>query len=743
MDPLSCAASVIAVIQLAGALADVCGDYIKKVKNAQKDINDLNGEINSLKSILESLNSVLRGPAGDKLVTLQKISDDIGKCKVILKNLSDKINPETTQSSIRRQGFRHWKWPLQRQEIDEAISQLKGYTSLFVAALQIDHVRSTDRLERKFDLRNLKIVEEAIYDSFENKHKECLPETRTELLRQVQDWAESPHGKCIYWLKGGAGTGKSTISRTIIGQLNAKKLLAASFFFERSEEGRNNMKWLFSTLAQQLAITVPELGPEIQKAVEVDPYISGKVPAEQFKKLLLQPLINLDLGRTVTLVAIIDALDECQSDADNDDHDIRVLLRLLPRVQESKSVRLRFFLTSRPELPIRLGFKAVKDNLQNMDLHNIPTSEITHDISIFLEHSFSRIRANHDLPAEWPGKEAINDLLARTVPLFISAATMCRFINTTYDPQDRLQNVLNDKTSYVSEMARTYLPVLNQLLVGENEWEAPRLVQRFKDIVGPIIVLATPLSVNALSQLLGMKSSITSDNIKSLLKWLHSVLIIPDNPELPVRLQHLSFRDFLLHSTTKANKQSEKFWIDEEAMHQRLSNQCLVVMDSMLKKNICMLPDDSLQRSEINSDSINKHLPPELQYACRYWTQHMMQSQDTTDAVERACSFLRKHLLHWMEVMSILGFMSEVIRAITRLQSAIQDNKYSELSEFLYDARRFVLKNRHLAETAPLQLYSSGLIFCPEGSITRRIFNNNLSGWSQLPKWPSHLTASN
>jgi hypothetical protein len=248
-----------------------------------------------------------------------------------------------------------------------------------------------------------------------------------------------------------------------------------------------------------LAITVPELGPEIQKSVETDPYISGKEPAEQFNKLLLQPLINLDLGRTITLVAVIDALDECQSDADNDDHDIKVLLRLLSRVQESKSVRLRFFLTSRPELPIRLGFEAVKDNLQHLDLHNIPTSEITQDISIFLDYSFSRIRYNHGLPAEWPGEEAINDLLARTVPLFISAATLCRFISTTWDPQDRLQNVLNDKSSYVSEMARTYLPVLNQLLVGQNEWETPRLVQRFKEIVGPIIVLATPLSVNALS----------------------------------------------------------------------------------------------------------------------------------------------------------------------------------------------------------------------------------------------------
>jgi hypothetical protein len=140
MDPLSCAASVIAVIQLAGALADICGDYIKRVKNASKDIDDLNGEINSLRSILESLNDVLRGPGADKLITLRKIFDDVGKCKLTLKNLSNKINPETTQSSTRRRVFRHWKWPLQRVEVDEAISQLKGYTSRFVTAMQIDHV---------------------------------------------------------------------------------------------------------------------------------------------------------------------------------------------------------------------------------------------------------------------------------------------------------------------------------------------------------------------------------------------------------------------------------------------------------------------------------------------------------------------------------------------------------------------------------------------------------------------------
>jgi predicted NACHT family NTPase len=38
-----------------------------------------------------------------------------------------------------------------------------------------------------------------------------------------------------------------------------------------------------------------------------------------------------------------------------------------------------------------------------------------------------------------------------------------------------------------------------------------------------------------------------------------------------------------------------------------------------------------------------------------------------------------------------------------------------------------------MAETEPLQLYSSALVFCPRCSITREIFNNKLSNWLQLP----------
>lgn len=74
---------------------------------------------------------------------------------------------------------------------------------------------------------------------------ECLSGTRVELLREVEDWTKSPDGKCIFWLNGMAGTGKSTIFQTIAGHLKQQYLLGASFFFKRGEEGQGTAKKLF------------------------------------------------------------------------------------------------------------------------------------------------------------------------------------------------------------------------------------------------------------------------------------------------------------------------------------------------------------------------------------------------------------------------------------------------------------------------------------------------------------------
>ncbi|KAJ6054863.1 hypothetical protein N7499_005813 [Penicillium canescens] len=81
-------------------------------------------------------------------------------------------------------------------------------------------------------LDKLPIANGAAFDSYTDRHEdECLPGTRTELLNEIAEWAVSQHGKYIFWLNGMAGTGKSTISRTVAKRFKQEKILGASFFF--------------------------------------------------------------------------------------------------------------------------------------------------------------------------------------------------------------------------------------------------------------------------------------------------------------------------------------------------------------------------------------------------------------------------------------------------------------------------------------------------------------------------------
>ncbi|KAL3248946.1 hypothetical protein ABHI18_011836 [Aspergillus niger] len=158
-----------------------------------------------------------------------------------------------------------------------------------------------------------------------------------------------------------------------------------------------------------------------------------------------------------------------------------------------------------------------------------------------------------------------------------------------------------------------------------------------------------------------------------------------------------------------------------------------------LKKNICSLESYGTMRSDIDLKSINHYLLPELQYSCRYWIHHLARSKDPMSQVNDILTFLKEHFLHWLESMSILGITSEAIIAVNSLLQLtkweIQDTSSNEIYVFLLDARRFILKFAQIVDTAPLQLYSSGLIFAPHRSLIRETFERELPAWlSRGPK---------
>ncbi|KAJ6003746.1 WD40-repeat-containing domain protein [Penicillium canescens] len=567
---------------------------------------------------------------------------------------------------------------------------------------------TVEYLDQKIDLKRLEGAIEAGFESFSDRDEvQCLQGTRTELLQQIMEWAISPSQKGIFWLKGMAGTGKSTISQTVARSLKDIHYLGASFFFKRGEGDRGNAKKFFPTLTRQLMLGISGLRSGVQKALDHDPDISTKSLREQFEKLLLQPLLNLgQLGRQPqTAVMVIDALDECDHD-----QDVRNIIRLLPLLQKVKAVRLRIFLTSRPELPISLGFSAIGDHeYHDLALHEIPEEVTEHDIHLFLQDRFMKIKHETGISQDWPGDDVIQELVAMSVPLFISAATVCRYVgNSKWEPTRRLAELLQDQARYATKMDKTYLPILMRLLddPDSDELEKEQLLQEFQKIIGVIILLAIPFSVNTLSRFLSIEPKLISHRLDS----FQSVLNVPTNRVLPVRILHLSFRDFLVQS-------NGKFRVDEPNKHKEIALNCLKIMRSHLQKNICNLESPGTHRANIDPHSLRQCLPPELEYSCRYWTHHLELSKASSSEMEDVSLFLQKHFLHWVEALSLLGLASDVIVMLNVLQRIIPGGHHSKISDFLQDAKRFTLKNRQMADDAPLQLYCSGLIFAPTKAI--------------------------
>jgi hypothetical protein len=514
------------------------------------------------------------------------------------------------------------------------------------AGLRLDRIDDeVSKILRILQNFSLPVAEGASYDSYENQRGEkCLPGTRHDLLRKIMDWAETSD-KCIFWLNGSAGTGKSTISRTVAELFKGKGQLGASFFFKRDEANRSNARRFISTITKQLMASNRQLAPGIAKAIQDDADLSTKALSQQFEKLLLQPLSEGEQQET-TSVIVIDALDECKED------DVEILLELLPRLQESKSVRLRIFLTSRPELAIRRGFQQNQD-YQGLVLQDAPGVE--DDIRIFFNHEFSQIKKRRKVPGDWPGDETVEKLVKMSVPLFIFAATVCRFVGEDYEvPEDQLDMILqHPHWTSSSQMERIYRPILEHRLKN-----SPALKRDFHAIVGVTILLSDPLSVNGLSGLIGMQER----TIAARLDAFHSVLSVPTDSCKPVRILHLSFQEFLV--STK----EEDFHLDEKVTHGVILSHCLRVMRSGLKHNVCALSSYAIRRQDIASQLIDQHIPQALQYSCRYWMNHLEQAG--TQAWQKGIfSFLKECFIHWLEAMSLMGLASETVGVISALKS--------------------------------------------------------------------------
>ena len=519
-------------------------------------------------------------------------------------------------------------------------------------------------------LDRLPCATEAPFNSYTKQHEPlCLPNTRVDLLREIYNWVDGQDERPIFWLNGLAGTGKSTIARTVARYYFDKKRLGASFFFSRGSGDIRHAGKFATSIAVQLATSIPALRQYINDAVMETKDIASQSLHDQWRELVLRPLLKLDSnGSRLLYVVVIDALDES-----DDENDIQTILHLLAEVRLLERARLRVLLTSRPEIPIRHGFRQISDK-EYLDfvLHNISPLTVDHDITIFLEYNLKLIREERSLDTSWPGDEVIRCLVQAASGLFIWAATACRFVREgKRHAARRLDAILKSSGSASTitvperHLDEIYTTVLKHSIPSEyTDEEKEESYRMLRQVLGSIVILFATLSLHSLSKLL----SAPYEDLDQTVEDLHSILNVPKDKTQPLRLHHPSFRDFLLKDS---RCQEPNLRVEEKHAHKMLAEGCIRLMSACMKQDMCDLGAPGKLASDIDTSRVEQYLPPELQYACLYWIPHLQQSSLQLRDNDHVHQFLQKHLLHWLEALGWMGKISDGILAISSLETQI------------------------------------------------------------------------
>ena len=536
------------------------------------------------------------------------------------------------------------------------------------------HISET--IERKLQSNFLNLLPFVDIATFDNHRRSdnvtCLEDTRVEVLEGIASWADCHSNKPVYWLTGFAGSGKSTIARTVAHKYESQRRLAASFFFSKTVGGDARRSYKFVTsIAYQLAQHSTELRGLISKALELDDMIVHKPLLQQWQQLILKPLTRVVAGSfKLPILIVVDALDECE-----DYKDTALFVNLLAGLQELVDMQVRTLITSRPDIVIREGFNKVpKSDYEILSLQNVPSGTIDDDIRRLFCNEFEAVRKKRKkLPAEWPGADNMKALVERSGGLFIWADTACRFVREGgIFPQKRISKLLENDLHTSAPAKRLdilYLTVLKESIAPKDasydKEEEYLLCSQLRIVLGALVVSLSALSISAISHL----TELSEDEITDILDPLHSILEISDKHEGTIKLHHPSFRDFLVNSERCTDS---RFLIDESQNHADLASGCIKIMSTDLMRDICNLRELGVLNEDVSWPRVKDSIPEPLGYACQYWVDHLQQGGHSVGDNSEAFTLLRKHFTHWLEALSLMKKLRSGIQSIDTLGTLIE-----------------------------------------------------------------------
>ncbi|GJJ12679.1 hypothetical protein Clacol_006923 [Clathrus columnatus] len=569
--------------------------------------------------------------------------------------------------------------------------------------------------ELKEDIRNaneLALLAEMPYarDAGFLSAKCCLPGTREGLITEILDWVNSNGPEKLLLLLGQAGTGKSAVAHTISQLFDKQNRLGSLFCFSRSYKDTRNL--LFSTISRQLADGDIQWRKSLVPIIQKTSIRTSMDTFTQFEELIIKP--SKTVNTIGPVVIIIDGLDES-----GDRSERAVLLELLFKRCSEFPQNFRFIVTSRPESDVEEWCE--HPNVFCKLMADIGLDETTKDIQRYISSRLFHVgnTLDDELDVDWRMR-----LANRAEGLFQWASTVCNVIDPTvrFGVTERVKTFISGPTSSLYQL---YL----QIFTNQPEFDYADYLPAFKRVVGAIIIMHEPLSIQALQSLL---QDDTHHTAKSIIQPLHSLFLGARDLHTPVRPLHTSLTDFLTTSSIDIVDNGQKIKTIVNPFYIDISDQayftlaCLKLMNDGehgLRFNICNLETSHIPNQNVPDldKRIQVAIPSQLSYACYFWATHLRQSNPSENLFEQLRLLIRTKLLYLFEAFSLLQNVEQVCISMKILADWCEgmDNELAEQAE---DACQFGYEFGHVMMKSTPHLYLSALPFAPHDSFIQKQF---------------------
>ncbi|GJJ10706.1 hypothetical protein Clacol_004933 [Clathrus columnatus] len=560
--------------------------------------------------------------------------------------------------------------------------------------------------------------------------KQCLPGTRVEVLNEIIEWINDPDENCqrLFWLAGQAGVGKSAIAHSIALRFKSIRRLGSFFCFDRNQSTDGRREKIFLTIARDLADLDSQIKHELVKAIKNETSLR-KTPDLQleWEKFVLEPLRTTSQISTGPVLIVIDALDES-----GDPNSRRELLNILEKETPSLPVNIRFLVTSRPEKDITLTFN--ESHIRTKMMNTIPKSETNRDIL-----SYFKTRLKAEIKDGLFTDAHLGRLVDLSQELFQWAFLASEFLiglgnSAGSIATERYEDLINAQG--IRSINDPLDVMYNQILSSLFDSGDPRVMNRFRSVIGSIVTASEPLSLKNLVALRGENVSISrrETDIKAVIQYMGSLLSGIGDPSSTIRPLHLSFREYVLDETRSGN-----FWIDPSRQHQSFALICLRTMSSELRFNICDIPNSHIRNIDDGSlpERILSAISSQLSYSSRFWALHVSFTAFDSLLAEKAGKFLQDYFLLWLEVLSLLQVVGGAAKSMSNLISWCSGKEcHGTLYNFAFEGKQFVqLFGPAIRESAP-HIYLSALPFCPQDSIIYKTFIGRFRGVFRIASEP-------